>query len=210
MTKHITKTLIISTVIILLPIIYGVVYYQQLPAAMVTHWGFNNTPNGWMPKIAAVYGIPIGMMLLQWLIVGITQFGVKRSGGAPRMERIVYWLIPVITVVLYLTTIQANLGTAVDIRRVAMLLVAGIFILMGNYLPTVPGNSYHWGIKKSKSRPELNVIINRKLAHAMVISGLLCLLSIFFSVWVSTVAVIIAIGWVIGVSIYGMRLQSRR
>lgn len=210
MTKRIVKLLVTSSVIILLPIIYGVVYYHQLPASMATHWGFGNTPNGWMPKLWAIYGIPVGMLLLQWLIVGLTRMGVKRSGEAPRMERVVYWIIPVITVILYITTVQVNLGTTLDIRRIAMLIVAGIFILMGNYLPTVPGNRLNWGLGHPTLKPEVTTMVNRKLAHAMVIGGVLCLLSILSSALVSMMALIITIGWIIGVTIYGLRVQMRR
>lgn len=210
MTKRSVRVLIISSIVILLPIVYGAMNYAQLPADMVTHWGVRNEPNGWMPKVWAVYGLPGLMLALQWFIVIVMRINAKKTGGSPRLERLVQWLIPVLSVVLYITTIRANLGFGVDIRRIAVGLVGAMFVLMGNYLPTVPANGKTWGYHPTTNlKPDLQAKVNRKMGQAMVIGGLLCLLSLFFSEVVSWLAVAIAIVSVIGVSIYGLRLPRR-
>ena len=52
------KLLVITTIIILLPIVIGILLWEQLPAEMATHFGTNNEPNGWSTKPMTVFGIP--------------------------------------------------------------------------------------------------------------------------------------------------------
>ncbi len=53
------KTVILTTLVCLLPIVAGVILYPQLPEQVATHWGFGNEPNGWSSKAFAVFGLPM-------------------------------------------------------------------------------------------------------------------------------------------------------
>ena len=44
------KILIITSLICLIPIIFGVILYDQLPEQMAVHFGVNNEPNSFAPK----------------------------------------------------------------------------------------------------------------------------------------------------------------
>ena len=59
MWKTYKKTIILTIVLILLPMVVGVVLWEKLPEMMVTHWGMNNEPNGWMSRPMAVFGLPV-------------------------------------------------------------------------------------------------------------------------------------------------------
>ena len=50
MIKKNLKTMIITSIIILLPIVAGVVLWDQLPDQIATHFGANGQPDGWSPK----------------------------------------------------------------------------------------------------------------------------------------------------------------
>ena len=52
------KTLILTTLVCLIPVIVGVIFYNQLPEQMATHWGFSGEPNGYSSKAFAVFGLP--------------------------------------------------------------------------------------------------------------------------------------------------------
>lgn len=184
------KTLLMTLPAILLPMVYGVAVYSRLPARMVTHWGTSNQPNGYMSRPIAVFGLPLLMVLLQLVIL----YTPRGKQAAPRFERLANWIIPVVTIVMYITTIQYNLGTKLDIWRIAVLLMGIMFILMGNYLPTVPqGYSYGWHpytkLFKGKDWRQYTHIF----AYVMVGGGLAMLLSLFFSGWVSVVVLTVVI-----------------
>ena len=45
--KEHKKKLLISSLVILLPIVFGLLFWEELPDMMVTHWGIDNQPDGW-------------------------------------------------------------------------------------------------------------------------------------------------------------------
>ena len=49
---------IISSVIILLPIVFGIIVWDSLPEVMTTHFGSDGIPDGTSGKGFAVFGIP--------------------------------------------------------------------------------------------------------------------------------------------------------
>ena len=57
------KILIITSLICIIPIIFGIVLYEKLPDQMAVHFGINNEPNEYAPKEFALFGIPIFMTL---------------------------------------------------------------------------------------------------------------------------------------------------
>lgn len=178
-----TKTSLALTLpLMLAPMLYGIAMYSRLPAVMATHWGIDNQVNGTMPKAFMIFGLPLLMAVFQFVVVLVP----RQKATAPRFERMVIWIMPVITVVAYLTTIQINLGHNLDIRRIAIVLVAAMMLAMGNYLPTVPPeyNSHKWVMRQMTRRPDAKRAL-RRLGYTMVIFGILLLLSLFFSPIVS-------------------------
>ena len=200
------KTLTISSLIILAPIIYGLSLYQELPNRMVIHFNYLNQPDQWAAKPLVVFGIPVMMLLLQWLAVGVTSIRSKGKAPAPRFERVVYSIVPILTVVLYIVTIRFSLGQAMDIRRIALFIIGLIFLSMGNYLPTIPADSglmnAHWPRIKNQTVWRQ---INRILGYSFVGGGLLVLLSLFFSPIVSVIFLGLFLLWLFGILLYSVR-----
>lgn len=200
MTKTNWRTLIITSAIILATMVYGMSQYASLPATVATHWGVNNQPNGWMPKALAVYGIPLIMLVLHWITVGSAMRASRRGNRAPRLERITAWIFPVVTVVLYVVTIRYAQGQPVNIRLWALVVVAAVFIALGNYLPTTPATLVHKGwsgfgyhVPWAVTNPAGALKTMRRLGQVMVGGGLVMLGSLFFPPVVSVVALIVVI-----------------
>lgn len=180
------NSLALTLPIILAPMLYGLAMYSRLPQTMATHWGIDNQVNGTMPKAFMIFGLPLLMALFQAVVILVP----RKKASAPRFERMVIWIMPVITVVAYVATIQINLGHAWDIRRVAMLLVAAIMIAMGNYLPTVDPDyqSYKLGMRHVAKRPDAKKVY-RRLGYTMVGFGVLSLISLFFPPMISAIVI---------------------
>lgn len=186
---------------ILLPILYGVFYYSQLPTTMAIHFDFNNQADGWAGRNWVVFGLPLMMLALQWFAVIITRLNATHKGSAPRLERVLYSIVPVLNLVLYVVTIQFNLGHEVDIRRVVMLVIGLVFIAMGNYLPTAPANSNVGFHTPTKQNDQHWVRATRRLGYILVVGGLLCIASMFFAPLASAIAMLVII---IGVIVVGL------
>ena len=125
------KILVITSIVCLLPIVLGLAVYNELPEIVATHWGIDNTPNGFMPKTVFVFAIPIFMMLMQIFLCVITDVFDKYKEVNKKATSVCKWIIPIITVILYIATISYALGHMVDIRAVAMLMVGIMLIVIG-------------------------------------------------------------------------------
>ena len=59
MWKNHKKLIILTTVLTLLPIIAGLLLWDQLPAQIATHFGADGTPDRWSSKLTAAVGLPL-------------------------------------------------------------------------------------------------------------------------------------------------------
>ncbi|MCD2256373.1 DUF1648 domain-containing protein [Lactobacillus sp. CC-MHH1034] len=203
--KHLSRFYWISSILTILPIVFGIIFYQQLPNKMAIHFGVDNTPNGFVTKPFAVFGILGLMLLLQLLMIGIYHFKGAQQFGNPRMQVVYFSIIPIISIVGYLVTIFYNLGTGVDVRRIIIFLVALIFIAIGNYLPTVEFESQQathlFFTFKSKASW---LRARRQLGYTMFFGGWALLISLFFAAIVSQLLTALIIAGILVISVKGV------
>ncbi|MBR2041348.1 MAG: SdpI family protein [Oscillospiraceae bacterium] len=140
------KLLVITTIIILLPIIIGLIFWEQLPAEMATHWGTDNEPDGWTSKIFTVFGIPAVIAVLHIVCLLVTYADPKKSNIGQKAMGIVYWILPATSIAVMSATYAYALGMEVNIGMICCLLMGIIFIALGNYLPKAKLN-YTFGYK---------------------------------------------------------------
>lgn len=196
----------LSYLVIILPISYGLLNYGALPATMATHFsGANVHPDGYMTKPWMVFGMPLLMLALQFFCLTVTRLNSQHKGAAPRFERVVTWIIPLVTVVAYVATIAYNLGHAVDIWRIAISLVAVIFIAMGNYLPTISASQYQQMHRGFQPRPAAWHRLKYWYGYLLVGSGVLLLLSLLTVPLVAGVILGVTVVAMLVMSVYGMR-----
>lgn len=146
MIKKNLKLLILTSIIILLPILAGVILWDTLPAQIPTHWNAAGEIDGWSSKAFAVFGLPCLMLGMQWLCVLGTASDPKKANHPEKILHLVFWIIPVISVGLFVVTYVAALGTEVRMEMIMPLLVGFVLTVVGNYLPKCK-QSYTIGIK---------------------------------------------------------------
>ncbi|MDO4679132.1 MAG: SdpI family protein [Blautia sp.] len=143
MRKH--KTMIITTLICLIPMIVAALVYDRLPEQMVTHWG-NNGPNGYSPKAFACFGLPGIMVGLNLLVYFMMENDPKRKNYSHTLRKLIVYVIPVMTLVTSAVTIGTGLGITFQVNLIMPVFVGIILIIIGNYLPKCKQN-YTMGIK---------------------------------------------------------------
>ena len=146
MIKKNLKVLIITSVILLLPILAGLILWNQLPEQMPTHWNAAGEVDGWSGKAFAVFGLPLIMVAAQWLCMLGTAADPKKNNHSEKVLHLVLWIIPVLSVVLHAVTYATALGHAVPMEVVMPILIGLIFTIIGNYMPKCKQN-YTIGIK---------------------------------------------------------------
>ena len=146
MIKKNLKLLILTSILTLLPILAGVVLWNQLPEQMPTHWNAAGEVDGWSSKPFAVFGLPMILVAAQWLCVLATTTDPKRQNHSEKIYHLVFWIMPVLSIVLHAVTYLTVLGVGVRIEMVMPIFMGLLFVIIGNYLPKCK-QSYTIGIK---------------------------------------------------------------
>ncbi len=129
----IDKTLIITSVICLLPIVLGVLLYDRLPALIPVHFNFAGDPDSWGPKVLVVVGLPVFLCLLNILCnVSTRKYGGENQSMLVKFCR---WLCAIISIVIVPVILFKALGADIPIQSIAPVLVGIVFIIIGNYSP---------------------------------------------------------------------------
>ena len=146
MIKKNWKLLLITSVVILLPILAGLLLWERLPEQVPFHWNVQGEVDQWASKPVAVFLMPLMLLAIQWLCVWATQADPKKQGISEKMFQLVLWIVPVLAVVLCSVVYLSALGQEIRMEVLMPILVGLLFVIIGNYLPKCK-QSYTIGIK---------------------------------------------------------------
>lgn len=146
MLKKAWKTLLITSIITLLPIPVGLILWKRLPDTMATHFGMAGEANGFSSKPFAVFFIPLFCLAILWVCAVITAQDPRRKNISPKIFTLVLWIIPIVSVICAVPIYTYNLGYPMNISSFMMILMGVLFIVLGNYMPKTRQN-YTIGIK---------------------------------------------------------------
>ena len=146
MLKRNKKTIILTALITLLPILMGLILWNQLPDRIATHFGFNGEPDGWSSKPFAVFGLPAILTALHLICVLGTSADPRKQNISDKMFQLVLWICPIISFLTNGSVYLIALGKDINIGLICMIMVGVRFIIVGNYLPKCRQN-YTMGIK---------------------------------------------------------------
>lgn len=186
MIKKNLKILIITSIITLLPILAGLILWNQLPDQMPTHWNAAGEIDGWSNKLFAVFGFPLILVGAHWLGVIATFSDPKKAGHPEKILHMIFWFIPILSVVVHALTYAAALGKEVKMELILPVILGLLFTIIGNYLPKCKQN-YTIGIKVPWTLDsEENWNRTHRLAGRLwVVCGLIILFTGFFSLtWI--------------------------
>lgn len=140
------KTLIITSLICLLPMLVGALVYSRLPEQVATHFDLQGNPDGWSSRPFAVFGLPGILLAVNLLTPFALQADPKHKNMSGALVNIVIWTVPVISLLCSGLTLGRALGYDLRIEMVLPVFMGILFILIGNYLPKTK-QSYTMGIK---------------------------------------------------------------
>ena len=136
MLKQYRKTLILTTLIILLPMLAGVILWNRLPEQFPTHFNAAGEVDGWSSKAFGVFGLPLILVAFQWLcVVGSLKMDPKAENLQGKMFSLVLWIIPVLSVVMNALVYCTAMGMDMKVQIIVPLLVGLLLVIIGNWLP---------------------------------------------------------------------------
>ncbi len=147
MLKANKKFFIVTCIITVLPILVGLLLWDQLPDRVATHFGTDGTPNGYSSKLVAVIGIYLFCLAVHIFCALVTSVDPKGKNISPKVYRLILCICPLVSIYVGATVY----GNALDYKGVNSTvwinaLMAVILIVVGNYLPKCRQN-YTIGIK---------------------------------------------------------------
>ena len=140
MIKNNKIKFIISSVIILLPIVIGLVFWSSLPDKMAIHFAMDNTPDGFASKGMTVFGLPLFMLALHWIGIFATSFDKKNKDQNPKILSMILFLCPALSLMTAILTYSHAFGKNPNVGMIVMLFLGILFIIIGNYLPKCKPN----------------------------------------------------------------------
>ena len=190
MIKKNWKLLIITSVIILLPILVGLILWSRLPEQVPIHWNAAGEVDGWSGKAMAVFGLPLFFLALHWITLLVTSADPKKKNHSEKILSLIFWLIPILNLIISTVTYCTAMGKSIRMEILVPLLLGVSLVAIGNYLPKCQQN-YTIGIKIPWT---LNSEENWNRTHRLagfvwVMGGIIMILSAFWvGIWI-TIAV---------------------
>ena len=140
------KTLILTSIVTLLPILIGILLWNKLPDSMATHFNFDNEADGYREKWFAVIIEPFILLALHLIMAMIIAADPRKKNISSRVYGITIWIIPASSLALAVVIYPYNLGIHFNISLFLGIFLGVIYIIVGNYLPKTRQN-YTIGFK---------------------------------------------------------------
>jgi uncharacterized membrane protein len=184
MLKNNKLKLVISSLVILLPMLLGVIFWDSLTEKFEGNWNYG------VGKTMSVFGLPLIFLVFHWIMIFALSFDKNNKTQSPKAVGMLFWVIPVISFfcqgLFYMLMLEFNTEL---IYMLSLLGIGLCFILVGNYMPKFKRN-YTMGIKmKWTFSSEKNWNATHRLSGKVwVLGGFVIMLASFLPITASMIA----------------------
>ena len=179
------KLVVFTSILILLPSLVCCVFWNQLPEEIPTHFNLLGQADGYNHKMSAIFGLPILMLLMHWLLLFIMIKDPKSSNISSKIQVLIYWIIPFVSCLSMISIYGESLGYSMMSGLLAQIFMGVLMIVIGNYLPKtrknyIIGIRLPWTLESDKNWRKTH----RLAGKIWVLGGLLLFLNSFVQIYV--------------------------
>lgn len=138
--KHTKLNIILSCIVLLSPMIFGMIVWNKLPESMPIHWGVNGEADRWSSKPFAVFVLPLLILAIHGICIFASRKDFRDKKQSPKVMGLVLWICPLLSVMANSLTYAISLGKEINVLFVVSLTMGALFVLIGNYLPKCQQN----------------------------------------------------------------------
>ena len=138
--KTTKKLLALTSFVILLPMIWGLIIWSQLPNQISIHFNLAGQANNFQSKPLAVFGLPFFLLLVHLFVIFMIGRDPKNRTMNEKMVKVIYWLIPIVSLSVFYLIYNKALGSTTNPSVFVSVLLGLIFVIMGNYMPKLKVN----------------------------------------------------------------------
>lgn len=146
MFKRNKGILFLTTAVMLLPVVVGLLLWNILPEQVPMHWNAAGEVDGWGSRAMVVFGLPLFILAIHWICVLCTFIDPKAWDIHGKILHLVLWICPFISLLCNTFVYAAVLGYDLSIEIIMPLAFGLLFVVIGNLLPKCKSN-YTVGIK---------------------------------------------------------------
>ncbi len=135
-----SKKLFLSSLLIFMPMLFGICMYRAMPHFISSHWNIYGENDGFLSKGVFVFGFPFLFLLGHLLTLWVVERDNAKRNQSPKMMNIIYFIVPVISLLVQTCMYAIAFGYQFDITACVFVILAIMFIGLGNYLPKTTQN----------------------------------------------------------------------
>lgn len=140
------KMVLTTSLVTLLPILYGLSIWDRLPRLLVTHWNVYGYPDGFTTKSMAVFGLPLFMLFIHLICIVATSLDPKSDSHDKAVYKFLFWICPALSVFVSSIIYAYAIGMFINTARLAIALIGLMFIAIGKLIAECKQN-YTIGIR---------------------------------------------------------------
>lgn len=198
MIKNHKWSAIISSVVILLPMLFGLAVWKQLPDSMVSHWGADGVADGSASKAFMVFGMPLILLAIQWLMLLLEAALQKEKQQNQKIVSIMYGIIPAISLVVHVFIYSIALGIEWNLFALIPVLIGVLFMIIGNYLPKTTRNrtagiKLHWTMGNDENWQKTHRLGGKIWFWSGLVIAASALLSVKYTVAVMIAVILVSV-----------------
>lgn len=143
-TKKPNYRILLAISYIIIAFILSILFYNFIPDPMITHWGLNGEANGYTPKEAGIWFVPLvmtGILIILYYVPKLDPLSKNIDG----FRKEYHTLIAVITgffLYLQIISIALNLGINLDIRQLLSPAFAALVYSTGSLIKRTKRNFF--------------------------------------------------------------------
>lgn len=208
--KKINKEFLMTALVIALPMVIGVIFWNQLPEKIPTHFGIDGQADGYSSKLFTLFAFPALFLLFQIICLASFEKESVKVNIPAKMRRFYTWLIPILSLIIQGSIYANALGFIKSGPTLVTTFLAIVFIVIGNYLPKIQRNStvgirIPWTLSDDKNWYKTH----RMTGKLWVIGGLIILLESFIQVALPYVMGVVIAVMIVGPIVYSFILSRK-
>ncbi len=129
------RTLIITSLVILLPTFFGIIYWNQLPEKVALQFNFFGEVGSYRSRKELVFYLPALYLSLHLFIMICSEKDKKFMKLNGKLQSLTFWSIPFASIFGFGMVYAINLGIDINTNFMLILLLSMFLIVSGNYLP---------------------------------------------------------------------------
>ena len=180
---------ILTAIVLLLPMVIGLILWNELPDQIPMHWNIHGEVDAWGSKGEFVFLVPLIFVGLQFACL-LAASASKEEKVTKKVSSLILWLCPIISI-LTNTLIYMNVfGYDFSAEIILPLSLGVILTVIGNWLPKIKRNSFigikvPWALKDDENWYHTH----RFAGKVWVIGGIVLLLTALAGTMIITLIV---------------------